>query len=117
MNQETAARFGLAAVFAVTGAAKLTLSREQLEPQMSWVKDASDGQVKTIGPLEVAGATGLVLPEALGMPPVLTPLAAAGLGLTMVGAAITHVRIGEPQRIPINVALLGLAAYTVRTSR
>jgi hypothetical protein len=101
----------LAGVFALAGAAKLARTRDQLAPHMSWVEHATDGQVKMIGSLEGAGAVGLILPHALDVAPVLTPLAAAGLALTMVGAAITHVRIGEPERVPINLVLFAAAAF------
>jgi hypothetical protein len=60
---------------------------------------------------EVVGAIGLILPAALDIAPVLTPIAALGLGLTMLGAAATHVRRGELQALPANVVLLALAIF------
>jgi hypothetical protein len=42
--------------------------------------------------------------------PVLVPLAATGLVLLMIGAAITHARRKEPQMIIGNAVLLILAA-------
>ena len=45
----------------------------------------------------------------LGVPTVLTPLAASGLALTMVGAAVTHLRRGEAPIVAVNPVLLGLA--------
>lgn len=45
--------------------------------------------------------------------PVLVPLAAVGLGLMMIGAAITHAGRGEISNIVVNVALLALAAVVV----
>jgi uncharacterized membrane protein YphA (DoxX/SURF4 family) len=78
---------------------------------MGWTEDYSGGQVKTIGTLEVLGAIGLILPAALGIAEVLTPLAAVGLALTMVGAAVVHAKRGEGQMIPVNVVLGGLAIF------
>jgi hypothetical protein len=46
----------------------------------------------------------------LGIAPVLVPLAAVGLVLLMVGAAITHVRRKELPLVAVNVVLLALAA-------
>jgi len=46
-------------------------------------------------------------------PPILTPLAAVGLSLTMLGAAKTHLRRGESQMIVINAVLLLLAVFVV----
>ena len=52
----------------------------------------------------------LILPAATGIAPVLTPLAAIGLAITMLGAAATHTRRKEPPAIGVNLALLALAA-------
>ena len=76
---------------------------------MGWVDDFSAGTVKVIGGLEVLAAIGLILPGALKIVPVLVPLAATGLVLMMVGAAIAHARRKEAQLIPINAVLLVLA--------
>jgi len=100
----------LALVFTVTGAAKLTQPRPALAGRMSWVEDASDAQVKTVGLLEVLAAIGLIAPPLLHIATFLTPLAAAGVVLLMIGAAVTHIRIGEPQTLWVNVLLLVLGA-------
>jgi uncharacterized membrane protein YphA (DoxX/SURF4 family) len=80
---------------------------------MGWTEDFSAGTVKAIGALEILAALGLVLPAALGIAPVLTPLAALGLVLIMVGAAITHVRRKESQMIVANAILAILAVIVV----
>jgi hypothetical protein len=38
-------------------------------------------------------------------------VAAVGLALLQVGAAITNVRYGEANRLPINVVLIALAVF------
>jgi uncharacterized membrane protein YphA (DoxX/SURF4 family) len=75
-------------------------------PQTSYAVDLSDGVFKTIGVLELLAVVGLVLPWATGILPWLTPLAAAGLAVTMVGAIVVHARRQEPQALPLNVVLL-----------
>jgi hypothetical protein len=45
----------------------------------------------------------------LGIAGVITPLAAAGLALTMVDAFLTHARLGETERLAAPVVLLALA--------
>ncbi|WP_424949757.1 DoxX family protein [Deinococcus sp.] len=55
------------------------------------------GFLQFIGVCEVLGGLGLVLPRWLGVWPALTPLAAAGLAIIMVGAAVTHLRARETQ--------------------
>jgi DoxX-like family len=66
---------------------------------MSWAADVSDAQFRGIGALELLGAAGLTLPGVLGIVGVLTPLAAVGLALAMVGAFFTHARFGETERL------------------
>jgi hypothetical protein len=76
---------------------------------MGWVEDFSDPGVRTIGALELLGALGLLVPAVTGVATVLVPLAAVGLALLMVGAAVTHRRRGELPLIGINAVLLVLA--------
>lgn len=100
----------LAGIFVVTGLTKLTQPREKMAAgPMSWAADVSDAQFRGIGVLELLGAAGLILPGVLGIAGVITPLAAAGLALTMVGAILTHARLGETQRLAAPVVVLGLA--------
>jgi uncharacterized membrane protein YphA (DoxX/SURF4 family) len=100
----------LALGFLMAGAMKLTQPRAKLAPQMGWVEDFTDTQLKGIGLVEVAGALGLVLPGATDIAPILTPLAAAGLVIVMVSAAATHFRRHEPKLVWINASLLVLAS-------
>ena len=108
----------LALVFLGAGLGKLTQPKAKLEanPNMAWAGDFSEGTVKLIGALEVLGAIGLVLPWALDVAPVLTPLAALGLAALMVAAAATHVRRGEHKVLPVNV-VLGVLALVVAIAR
>jgi uncharacterized membrane protein YphA (DoxX/SURF4 family) len=100
----------LAAIFLVTGMTKLTQPRLKMAAgPMRWAADVTDGQFRAIGLVEVVGAIGLILPAALGIAPLLTPLAAVGLVLTMVGAIRTHVRYAETDRLAVPVVVLALA--------
>ena len=100
----------LALAFLAAGAMKLAQPKEKLAATgMAWVEDFSPGMVKTIGALEVLGALGLILPAALGIIPVLVPIAAVGLAALMIGAAITHARRKERQMLPVNLILFALA--------
>lgn len=101
-----------ALAFAGAGIMKLTQPKVKLQTNMGWVEDFSQNQVRLIGLLELLGAIGLILPVLLNILPWLTPIAAAGLVLTMIGAAITHIRRGElPQMVPSVV--LGILAAIV----
>ena len=56
-------------------------------------------------------AAGLILPAALGIAPILVPLAAVGVVLLMIGAIITHTRRDEAPSIVVNIAILALAGF------
>jgi DoxX-like protein len=72
----------LAGLFLFAGGVKLVLPLSQLAGPI-----ALPGLfLRFIGVCEVLGALGLILPSALRIRPVLTPVAAAGLVLIMIGA-------------------------------
>jgi uncharacterized membrane protein len=103
----------LAVAYLAGGVAKLIVPKEKLAtfPGGGWADDFSAGAVKAIGALEVLGAVGLVLPAALGIAPVLVPLAAAGLALLMVGAVITRFRRHETKAMVADLVYFALAAF------
>lgn len=102
----------LGLAFLAAGGMKLAQPKEKLAASgMGWTEDFSQPGVRVIGALEVLAGIGLVLPALLNVAPVLTPLAAVGLALLMVGAAVTHARRKEPQMVTVNVVLLALAVF------
>ena len=101
----------LALVFLVTGALKIVLPKERLVARMGWVENVSQPVVRLIGVVEILGAMGLILPSLTGIMPWLTPLAAAGLALTMVGASSTHYRRNELSRIGLTAVLLVMTLF------
>ncbi len=103
----------LAAVFLLAGSTKLFIPRERLAraPGGGWVEDFSSGFVKTLGGIEILGAIGLILPALLGIVPVLVPLAALGLGVIMVGAAVVEFRRQEFRHVLLNLTYLALIAF------
>jgi hypothetical protein len=66
--------------------------------------------VKFIGTMELAGGLGVVLPALTGIAPILTPIAATGLALIMLGAVATHIRRREPAGVAVTGVLFVLAA-------
>ncbi len=96
----------LALLFLASGSMKLARPKAALVTNgMGWAQDFSDGNVKLIGLAELLGGLGLILPFALGIAPVLTPIAAVCLAIIMVGATLTHARRKES---PMGSAVLGL---------
>lgn len=86
---------------------KLLTAKGELLDKMPWVADFSESQVKAIGGAELAGGIGLVLPPAIGVLPLLAPIAASGLVVTMAGAAVVHLRRGDGVGAAIPAVLLG----------
>ena len=98
----------LALAFLAAGSMKLGRPKPALAAAgMTYVEDFSTPAVKAIGAAELLGAVGLILPLATGIAPILTPLAAVGLTVLMIGAVATHVRRKES---PLPSAVLGVGA-------
>jgi uncharacterized membrane protein YphA (DoxX/SURF4 family) len=100
----------LAFGFASAGVMKLLQPQEKLANLgMEWVNDFGSGTVKQIGVLEILGAIGLIVPAAVGVVPVLVPIAAVGLAAVMLGAAVVHARRKEVPMIAVNAVLFAIA--------
>jgi hypothetical protein len=107
----------LAVVFAVSGVAKSTMSRKRLlATGQTGIALFPMPVVRATAVCELLAVAGLLLPWATGIARVLTPLAAAGLCVVMVGAASSHSRLREPWSVAANV-LLFAAALTVAVGR
>ena len=74
----------LAGLFLFAGASKLMLPIEPMVEQ----SHLSAGLLRFVGVCEVLGALGLILPRRVNIMPVLTPIAAAGLVMIMIGATV-----------------------------
>ena len=99
----------LAALFLFAGGTKLILPLDVLTSMGSPNQIALPGWfVRFIGVVEVLGALGLILPGLLRIRPGLTPLAAAGLVIIMIGATGLTLSGGDvaPALIPLVVGLL-----------
>ena len=103
----------MAAVFLLAGANKLLIPQEKLAkaPGGGWVLDFSAGFVKALGAVEILGAVGLILPALLDIAPILVPMAAVGLALIMVGAAIVTFRRQEFKHVLLNLIYLALLVF------
>ncbi|MFZ4825969.1 MAG: DoxX family protein [Phototrophicaceae bacterium] len=103
----------LAVAFIGAGIAKITTPYDTLivSQGMQWAEMFPAPIILTIGVLEVLGGIGLILPALTRIMPILTPAAAIGLALTMVGAAITHGIRAEWGNIAPSAVLGGLALF------
>ena len=102
----------LAVLFLFTGGVKLVLPVEEMTKQMP----LPGLFLRFIGVAEVLGAAGLVLPGLLRIRPGLTPLAAAGLVIIMIGAVVTTIAQGQGPAA-IVPAVVGLVAAYVAGAR
>ena len=97
----------LAALFLFAGGAKLVLPLDQMTGPVAlpgWF-------LRFLGVAEVLGALGLILPGLLRIRSGLTPLAAAGLTIIMIGATAIGLAVGDVAMTLIPLAVGLLAAF------
>jgi hypothetical protein len=103
----------LAAVALAGGISKTFVPKAKLAAAHGgeWTAGASVGFVKALGVLELLAAVGLILPAIVDIAPVMVPVTAVCWILLMVGAMITHGRLGQFRLVMLNVVYLALAAF------
>ena len=96
----------LALLFLFAGGTKLVMPAAKLVGQTGMPA----GFLRFIGVMEILGGLGLGLPGMLRIRPQLTPLAAAGLAIIMVGAVVVTIRTMGPSSavMPFVTGLLTL---------
>jgi len=96
----------LALIFLFAGGIKLVMPIEEMMKQMPLPLPGLF--LRFTGVVEVLGAIGVILPGLLRIRPGLTPLAAAGLVIVMIGATIYTLAAGDVASalIPLLVGLL-----------
>ena len=92
----------LAAAFGVAGLTHATRPIAEMAKMAPWTGALPEGLVRFIGVVELAGAL---------VRPALTGWAAAGLAAVMALAMVVHIARGEPQVLPVNLVLGGIAAF------
>ena len=99
----------LAALFLFAGTMKLVLPLEMMTKQMplpGWF-------LRFTGTAEILGALGLILPGVLHIAEDLTPLAAAGLSVVMIGATVLTLAVGGGLSALVPGAVGLLAVFVV----
>ena len=89
---------------------------EGLPDQLSWIYDLDDTVHYVAGTAEILGGLGLILPAATRVAPVLTPIAAIGLLVVMVGAMFWHAGRDETTNMIVN-AVVGVAMVYIAYGR
>jgi uncharacterized membrane protein YphA (DoxX/SURF4 family) len=78
--------------------------------QVPWLSAVPRDLFIFIGVCEFLGGVGLILPALTAVKPKLTPLAAVGLTLVMILAALFHIERGEYAFVLINLVMGGVPA-------
>jgi uncharacterized membrane protein YphA (DoxX/SURF4 family) len=104
----------LGLLFLWAGAMKLVMPMEQMAGPVAF----PEWFLRFIGVVEVLGGLGLILPALLRIRPGLTPLAAAGLVIIMIGAVVTTLMGGaEMAKMAVIPAVTGLLCAFVAYGR
>ncbi|OBH88751.1 DoxX family protein [Mycobacterium sp. E2733] len=107
----------LAAVFTASGLAKISQPKERLIASgQTGVTPFPLPVIRITAFCELLGAIGIVLPRLVGIAAFLTPLAAFGFAIVMVGAIGSHAYLREPRNVAATGAIFA-AAVTVATGR
>jgi hypothetical protein len=106
----------LATMMLLAGVFKLISNNAELiekgNGRMDWAEDLSEGSVTMIGVVEFLIGLGLILPQLLDILPWLTPLAAIGAVLTMLGALGLHLKRKDNfKSFAINMIILSFAVF------
>ncbi|MGO4537729.1 DoxX family protein [Paenibacillus sp. 2TAB19] len=100
---------GLAALGFIYSGSLKAFQYEKAKASWGWVKDVSKGFVVFIGLAELLGAVGIILPQALNVVPVWTPIAATALAAVVLFGALLHVNRKEYREIGVNIVFFALA--------
>jgi len=106
----------LAAAFLMTGMMKAVLPKDRLKERMKWVEDFSQPQIRLVAVAELLGAFGVLVPPAVGILPIVSPVAAICLCVLMIGATWTHVRRREALAMiaPLMLLIVGVVVAAGR---
>jgi len=103
----------LAAIFTVSGLAKISQPKQRLIAiGQTGVTPFPVPVIRFTAFCELLGAVGILLPWLLGVDRFLTPVAAGGFAIVMVGAVASHAYLREPRNVALTVAIF-VAAVTV----
>lgn len=103
----------LALAFLFIGGLKLVIPTAEMELMSQGIPVLA---LRIAGVAEILGALGLILPAVTRIAPVLTPIAAGGLVVVMLGATIANIVTGT-YPVVIQTVVLGLLAGFVAWAR
>lgn len=113
----------LAAVFLFSGSLKVSMPKDRLVASgQTGVAPFPPAVIKATAVCELLAVAGLLLPRLTGVAPVLTPVAAVGLVVVMLGAMAAHASLLRADRtagrgsreavsVAVNLVLLALCVF------
>lgn len=93
-------------VFLLAGTMKLVKSHETLRGNLRWTSEKSTLYLNFISWAEIIGALLFFIPYQFSVLPFLSVIAAFVLVVLMIGAPITHLRLGEHKEAALTTFLL-----------
>jgi uncharacterized membrane protein YphA (DoxX/SURF4 family) len=110
----------LAVIFLGSGSLKISMSKEKLIASgQTGVAPFPLPVIRLTAACELLAVLGLVLPRLTGVAPILTPVAAFGLVIVMIGATASHLSLREPRQagattlIPLICVLTAVGRLTL----
>ncbi|REE78690.1 DoxX-like protein [Paenibacillus taihuensis] len=100
---------GLAALAFAYGGWLKAFQYEKARSEWGWVGTVPRAFVIFIGLAELIGVIGLILPEATGIAPIWTPIAATTLAAVVLLGALLHLSRKEYKEVGINLVFIALA--------
>jgi hypothetical protein len=99
----------LAVFFLIPGTMKLIIPKQKMIDMKKLKPGGAVLPVRMLGFVELLGAIGIIVPFLTGIFPILTPIAAVGFGLVMVGAFIEHYHKEEYKILPLLIFVFFLS--------
>lgn len=93
-------------IFIMAGLMKLIKSYEPESERLKWTNEKSVGTIRLIAIGEIVGALLFILPYYLNVIPGLSIAAALFLVVLMIGAPISHIRLGEHREAALTTFIL-----------
>jgi hypothetical protein len=98
-------------IYLITGLVKIILPIRLIPKRLQWVHETRPRNVRVMGVVNLLGAFGVLLPLLTGILPWLAGVAAIGLVVVQCGAIRIHIGFRDFSTLPVNIALLLIAAY------
>lgn len=105
----------IALIFLSAGLMQLLMSVNELKQIMPWVEYHPLWFTYMIGVVDLAGGIGLLVPGILRSGPAIVKYAALGCASKQALAILFHLTDGDVRVIPLNILLLVLSAFLIRT--